>query len=251
MAESQYVNRPAPLKNVAAFSGLISKVVERRPGLPGLACFHGPSGLGKTKSAIFGANAYRAAYVECGQLTTARSLLISILKEIGVTKPRGTATDMIDEAVSILATDRHRPLIIDEAHHVAHKRFVDVFREMHDKSLAPIILIGEETLPKQLEAHERVHNRMLDWVAALPCDEDDFALLIESVCPKVGIKADLASAMLEKTRGNTRRLVVNIAKAEEIAAAEGLDTVDLKAFGGLDAIVGVRAPAPRAGWVAA
>ncbi len=250
MADSLYVNRPAALKNVALFSALISKVVDRHAGLPGLACFHGASGLGKTKSAIFGANQYRAAYVECGQLTTARSLLISILREIGVVKPRGTATDMIEEAVELLAMDRQRPLIIDEAHHVAHKRFVDVIRELHDKSLAPIILIGEETLPKQLEGHERVHNRMLDWVAAIPCDEEDFRQLMKSVCPGIGISADLATAMLEKTRGNTRRLVVNLAKAEECAAGEGVDTVDLKIFGGIEAIVGVKAPAPRA-WGAA
>ena len=251
MNETVFVNRPAPLKNVAAFSGLISRVVERHAGLPGLACFHGPSGLGKTKSAIYGANMYRAAYVECGTLTTARSMLISILREIGVTKPRGTATDMIEQAVEILALDRMRPLIIDEAHHIAHKRFVDVIRELHDKSLAPIILIGEETLPKHLETHERVHNRMLDWVAALPCDADDFHHLTVSVCPKIAIEDDLATAMLEKTRGNTRRLVVNLAKAEELALQEGLASIGLAAFGGIDAIVGVKAPSPRKHWVAA
>ncbi|WP_294640130.1 AAA family ATPase [uncultured Aureimonas sp.] len=161
------------MKNVAMFAGLISKVVERKPHLPGLACWYGPSGYGKTKAAIYGASRYRATYVECGQLTTARSLLISILKELGVQKPRGTATDMVDEAVEILAADRKRPLIIDEAHHIAHKAFIDVVRELHDKSLAPIVLIGEETLPKRLEAYERVHNRILEWAGAIPCDAED------------------------------------------------------------------------------
>ncbi len=83
MSNASQVNRPAPLKNVAAFSELISKVVNRNASLPGLACFYGPSGLGKTRSAIYGANRYRAAYVECGQLTTARSLLI---KELSLAK---------------------------------------------------------------------------------------------------------------------------------------------------------------------
>lgn len=247
MSNVSQVNRPAPLKNVAAFSELISKVVNRNASLPGLACFYGPSGLGKTRSAIYGANRYRAAYVECGQLTTARSLLISILKEIGVQKPRGTATDMVDQAVEILATDRTRPLIIDEAHNIAHKRFVDLVRELHDKSLAPIILIGEETLPKHLEGFERVHNRMLDWVAAVPCDADDFGLLRVSVCPKVEIAPDLTAAILEKTRGNTRRIIVNLARAAEIADRDGSNAIGLEAFGGMGGIVGLSAPTPRKG----
>ena len=245
MSQTPRVKRPAPLKNVAAFSQLIAKVVDRKPGLPGLACFHGASGLGKTKSAIFGANRHRAAYVECGQLTTARSLLISILKELGVARPKGTATDMVEQAVEIMAIDRDRPLIVDEAHHIANKRFVDVVRELHDKSLAPVILIGEETLPKHLEGHERVHNRMLDWVPAIPCDEEDFALLVKSICPQISVAADLGHAIIDKTRGNTRRIVVNLAKVEEIADREGLELVDLAAFGGASGIVGLSAPTPR------
>jgi DNA transposition AAA+ family ATPase len=245
MAEFLTVKKPAALKNVAAFSGLITKVVERRPDLPGLACFFGPSGLGKTKSAVFGANMYRAAYVECGQFTTARSLLVSILKEIGVQAPRGTITDMIEDAVRIMAGDIRRPLIVDEAHHVANKRFVDLLRELHDKSLAPVILIGEETLPKQLEAFERVHNRMLDWVAAVPCDEPDFRLLAKLYCPKLTLTDDLARAILADTRGNTRRIVVNLARAQERADEAGVDTVDLSLFGGAGSVIGSRAPLPR------
>ena len=90
MSDYTHVNRSAPLKNVAAFSMLIQTVVERRLDLPGLACFHGQSGLGKSKAAIYGANRYRAGYVEAGQFTTAKSLLVSILKEFGVARPSGS-----------------------------------------------------------------------------------------------------------------------------------------------------------------
>lgn len=239
------VKRPAPLKNVAAFSRLISKVVERSPELPGLATFYGPSGLGKTKSAVFGANLYRAGYVECGQFTTAKSLLVSILKELGQPQPRGTVPALIEDAVRIMASDIRRPLIIDEAHHIAHKRFVDLVRELHDKSMAPIVLIGEESLPRQLEAFERVHNRMLDWVPAVPCDKEDFAVLAAAVVPGTKIAPDLASAILADTKGNTRRIVVNLARAEELGAQHGVEIVDLALFGGTTSVVGSKAPLPR------
>jgi|TARA_A100001391_G_scaffold50885_1_gene30984 DNA transposition AAA+ family ATPase len=242
--DNMNVNKAAPLKNVAAFSTLIRKVVDRRLDLPGLACFFGASGLGKTKAAIKGANMYRAAYVECGQFTTARSLLASILRELGVANPRGTVTDMIDECVRIMISDVHRPVIVDEAHHIAHKKFVDLLRELHDKSQAPVILIGEETLPKQLEAFERVHNRMLDWVPAVPCDLEDFRHL-SALCCSVAVKSDLAEAILAGTHGNTRRIVVNLSKVDDIARQKGITEVSLDDFGGRQAVIGGKAPLPR------
>lgn len=240
------VNRPAPLKNVAAFSTLITKVVERQPHLPGMATFSGPSGYGKSRSAVYGAGVYRAAYIECDQFTTAKSLLVMILRELGVDRPKGTVPDLIDQAIMIMAGDRRRPVIVDEAHHIAAKRFVDVLRTLHDKSGAPVILIGEETLPKQLEAFERVHNRMLSWVQAVPCDADDFATLSRTVCPNVVLAPDLAAAILRETRGNTRRIIVNLDEVEQRARQLGVETLDLAAFTTLGPIVGNKAPMPRA-----
>jgi DNA transposition AAA+ family ATPase len=246
MSNLNQVNRPAPLKNVAAFSTLIAKVVERKPHLPGMAVFSGPSGYGKSRSATFGAVAYRAAYVECDQFTTAKSLLLLILKELGVERPKGTVPDLIEQAVMIMAGDIRRPLIVDEAHHIAAKRFVDVLRTLHDKSGAPVVLIGEETLPKQLEAFERVHNRMLTWVQAMPCDAADFAILSKTVCPDVTLATDLAAAILRETRGNTRRIIVNLDEVEQRARRLGVDTIDLGGFLGFGPIVGNKAPLPRA-----
>lgn len=245
MSELYNVNKAAPLRNVAAFSILIKEVVERDLALPGLAVFSGPSGYGKTKAAIKGANAYQAVYVECDQLTTARSLLKKILEELGVQHPKGTATDMMSEAIKLMAGDLRRPLIVDEVHHIAHKKFVDVLRALHDKSMAPVILIGEETLPKQLEAFERVHNRILSWVQAQPCDGDDFGHLARLLCPSVKVAPDLAQALIQMTRGNTRRIAVNLSQVEQRAKREGLATMDLSGFGGAAAIRTGQAPARR------
>lgn len=245
MMEFLKVNRPAPLKNVAAFSALIEKMVERDGDLPGLACFFGPSGWGKTKSAIYGANRYRAVYVECGQFTTARSLLTQILIELGEPRPRGSIEEMKTRAIMLMAANPRRPLIVDEAHWVATKRFVDVLRELSDKSGAAVILIGEEMLPQNLEAFERVHNRMLEWLPAVPCDAEDFGLLAATRCGGVSIARDLADAILEKTRGNTRRIVVNLVKVAETAQVIGAKAIDLAAFGGMEAIVGATRFTPR------
>jgi DNA transposition AAA+ family ATPase len=213
--ETLSAKKPAPLKNVASFNGLVKRVVNRAPDLPGLAVFHGRSGLGKTKAAVYGANSSRATYVEVGQFTTAKSLLRSILVELGEMRPRGSVADMVEQAIMRLAADPTRPLIIDEAHWIAAKRFVDLLRELHDKSLAPVIMIGEETLPQQLEAFERVHNRVLEWVQAVPCDLEDARHLARSYCPDLKIAEDRLAAIVTETKGNTRRIVVALARELE------------------------------------
>ncbi|WJI81501.1 MULTISPECIES: ATP-binding protein [unclassified Mesorhizobium] len=236
MNEPTKVNRPAPLKNVAAFATLLQTMVERDPKLPGLGAFFSPSGWGKTESAIYGANRYRAAYVECGQFTTARSLLCDILRELGEPNPRGTIEDLKNKAIMVMVSDPRRPLIIDEAHFIAHKRFVDLMRELSDKSGAPVIMIGEENLPRLLEAFERVHNRVLEWLPAVPCDAVDFELLVKNRCNGVTVAPDLAAAILDKTKGNTRRIVINLATVTKVAQLTGATTVDLGAFGGAGVI---------------
>ncbi|MBX3580797.1 MAG: ATP-binding protein [Rhizobiaceae bacterium] len=234
---SRYDNvNAAPMKNVAAFATLLQKMAERDPDMPGLACFFGPSGWGKSKSAVYGANRYRAAYIECGQFTTARSLLADVLRELNVQKARGTVEDMKRLAIEIMAAEPSRPLIVDEAHFVAKKAFVDVLRELSDKSGAPVILIGEEMLPQNLELFERVHNRVLEWLPALPCDAEDFAHLAAHRCRGIKIAADLAAAILERTRGNTRRIVVNLSRIAETAKLTGKSIIDLETFGGASAI---------------
>ncbi len=239
------VNRAAPLKNVAAFSTLLARMVDRDGDLPGLAVFFGPSGWGKTKSAIYGANRYRAVYLECGLFTTARSLISQVLIEYGEPRPRGSIEEMKTRAIKLMAADRTRPLIVDEAHFVATKRFVDLLRELSDKSGAPVILIGEEQLPQHLEQFERVHNRVLEWLPAVSCDAEDFSHLATALCRGVRIAADLAGAILERTDGNTRRIVVNLAKIAEIAQVTGATTMDLAGFGGVAAIVGRPSLTPR------
>lgn len=235
MAELHKVNKRAPLRNVAAFSTLVQRVVERPMGVPGMALMYGYPGLGKTEAAIQGANMYRAIYVECGQYTTARSLLIDILRELGEPRPAGTVVDLIGQAVRHLAQNTRRPLIVDEAHHIAAKRFVDVLRELHDKSRAPVILIGEETLPKRLQAFPHVKDRMLVETSALPCNADDFALLARVYAPGVRFDPALVDLIMRKTGGNARRIVVNLAEArEKVLSPDAVMTIE--AFGGEAAV---------------
>ena len=54
----------APLRNITVLSSLILSTLQRKPHLPGLATFSGPSGFGKSFAAAYAAGQFRAYYVE-------------------------------------------------------------------------------------------------------------------------------------------------------------------------------------------
>ncbi len=238
------VKRAAPLKNVVAFNILVKKLINRPPNVPGMGVFYGRSGLGKTQSAIYGANSSRAVYLEVGQYTTAKTLMRAILIELGQPNPRGSIDEMIGQAILRLAADPSRPLIVDEAHWIAAKRFVDVLRELHVKSRAPVIMIGEEMLPASLEAFERVHNRILDAVPAEPCDMDDTRTLARAYCLGLQVGDDLLEEIRGRVGGNARRIVVNLARVVEEAKKTGQTTIGLADYD-VSLISTGKAPMPR------
>ncbi len=180
----------APTRNIAAFSGLVTRLITRRPDVPGLGCFYGRAGLGKSKAATFGANMARATYVECNQFTTAKSLLLRILSEMGVHKAKGSVPDLLDLATERMAMDPSRLLIIDEAHWIAHKRFIDIARALHDLSRAPIRIRA----------------------------------------PGLVLAPELINLLLDRTRGNARRIVVNLADIVEESRRLGVSKIGLDQY---------------------
>lgn len=238
------VKGPVATMNVAAFMTLTTKLIERDPNAPGLGVFYGPSGFGKTYASIFAQNKTRAIRVEVGDYWTRKTLLKAILAEAGQVG-RGTIADMAEETIRLLGDEPSRPLIIDEADRAVDRGMIELIRDLHDKSTAPIILIGEERLPAKIEPHERVHNRVLDWIGAQAADLDDAKKLAASICRGIKIGDDLLGAIVKESDGRARRVVVNLVKAGEIARNRGLKSLDLAAWG-QDAFFSGRAPKPRA-----
>lgn len=220
----------APLKNIANFNGLMDRVINRGPHISGMACFHGYSGYGKTSACIQAANRYRAAYIDVGPFIKAGDLLSDIVKELGEPKPKGTIANKVAHAIEIMAADPDRPLIVDEAHNLRNERMIDVMRELHEKSQAPVILVGEETLPGKLMVHERVHNRIIEWVPAQPCDLEDAEMILTACYPALNIAEDLIAALVKETGGNTRRIVFNLDRIDQLQRREPGQLIGLAAF---------------------
>jgi DNA transposition AAA+ family ATPase len=220
----------APLKNVVLFRGLVDRVTKRAAHLPGIGCFYGHSGFGKTFSAVSTANRTKAYCVEVGDTWTRRTLTDAIIRELGLTG-QGSVGDRVALIVDRLQEDASRPLIIDEADYLVRKGMVDLVREIHDKSLVPVILIGEELLPQKLQGYERTHNRVLDWVAAQPCDFEDAQHLARLYAPGLAIADELLKALIKASDGRARRICVNLERIREEAMTQGRKAMDAKTWG--------------------
>lgn len=243
MAEEQRLyNSVAPLRNVAALTALIDRVQNRAIGLPGMACFYGWSGFGKSTAAIYAANKFQAVLVQCKSAWTKKSVCSAILAELGL-PAKGNTADMVDRIAAQLAV-QGVPLIIDEADHVVARKMVEIVRDIYEGSQAPVILIGEELLPQKLKEWERVHGRMLDWVAAQPADMSDLNHLAAIYAPGLSIDDFLKAELLRMSQGSTRRVCVNLAQLNERAQVLGAERIGKGDFDQRAFFTGA-APVPR------
>ncbi|MCB5198570.1 ATP-binding protein [Loktanella sp. TSTF-M6] len=222
-------NSVAPLRNVAALVALIDRIQNRSPNLPGMGTFYGPSGFGKTTAGIYATNKFHAVTVQVKSVWTKKKLCEAILAELAVPAAK-TIGDMLDQISAHLAmTDR--PLIIDEADHLVQRRMIEIVRDIYEGSQAPVILIGEELLPQKLREWERVHGRILDWVAAEPGDMSDVNHLARIYAPGIELTQPLRKKLLEASMSSIRRICVNLDRVREFAQVEGLQTVDVNDWG--------------------
>lgn len=235
-------NSVAPLRNVQAMSQLLDRVQGRDRDLPGMACFYGPSGYGKTTAASWNANRLRAYWVQVRSVWTPKKLCTSVLVDIGIT-PARTLADQVDQISDELAKSG-RPLLIDEADYLLTRGMIEIIRDIYESSRATIILIGEEGLPQKLQRWERVHGRMLDWVAAQPADLREVGVLAGIRCKGIALDEDLQRQILTASNASVRRICVNLDRVREHARARGMRRMSLADWGKGDFFTGA-APVAR------
>lgn len=235
-------NNVAPLRNVMALNALIERVQNRDADLPGMACFYGPSGYGKTTAAVWNANVASAYQIQLKSVWGRKYLCSAIVRELGL-DPAKTIAAMVDQIAEELMRSG-RPLIIDEADYLVNNTLIEVIRDIYESSRAAIILIGEENLPQKLAKWERVHGRMLDWVGAQPADQREVGLLADIYCGGVQVDDELKAMILKASHASVRRICVNLNMVSEVARTKGLTRVTGKDWGKADFFTGV-APSPR------
>ena len=211
---SEQLEGLAKIQNVAAFAELVERCSGRRDSLPGMAVFHGVSGYGKTHSAIWSANMYSAYHVQVKSAWTRKSFCQALVRELGIPDRLHTLAEMVEAIGAELAHSR-RPLLIDEADYLTKASMIEIVRDIYESSQSPVILIGEENLPHKLKAYERVHGRMLDWVAAQPASLKDTQLLAAIYCRGIDLAPDMVAEIHRRSEGSVRRICVNLDRVFE------------------------------------
>ena len=215
----------APLSNVMLFTELVERLKNRPIDLPGFGVFAGKAGLGKTFSAHFAINKYRARYVECKSTWTQRAFCEKVMVELSLLPTRTplntTIYRAVDEIGDFLADNPTRPLIIDEADFLVKRGMIEIVRDIYQNCAgagASIILIGEENMPNALRLWERVDSRVLKTVKAQPITADDLRFLTEIVCPGVEFEDLAIDALKARSNGSARRAVNELHEIREQAA---------------------------------
>lgn len=214
----------ASTSNIALVHSTMDALIQRAPGLPGIAMFYGASGLGKSFGAAYASHpaGFNGIYVSCRSFETKKSFVEQVCKSIGIT-PRGNIPAIVDEIVQVLVLS-NRPLIVDEVDYIVDSRTLELIRDLHDAAGAAILLIGEEQLPAKLKRHERFDNRVLIWQPAAKCSGADFDALARQYVPGIEIAPELKKRVLAETGGITRRVVVNLENIKRWCGAQGITT---------------------------
>ena len=210
----------APTSNVALMHTLMETLTKRDPSLPGIGTFYGASGLGKSFAAAYAGHplGFNGAYVECKAYDTTKSFVGTICKALGITA-KGSIPDQMDTIIEALAISG-RPLIVDESDRIVETKRIELLRDIHDKSGAALVIIGEENLPGKLKRHERFDNRVLVWQPAGRCSVADFDQLAKLYAAGITIDPDLRKRVLHETGNVTRRVVTNLANIKRWCEAK-------------------------------
>lgn len=220
----------APLRNVAALVELVQTQIDRHPDLPRMGCFYGPSGYGKTTACVYAMNHFDAYYIELMSSWTKKKICETLLLEMDI-QPEKTITSMLDQIAQELVQSG-RPLIIDEADQISNKKsMIELLRDMYKAAQTPIILVGEERLPQDLQQWERVHGRISKWTAAQPASLTDLEHLIKIWCPDVVLDDPFKSRLLEESLNSIRRCCFNLQTVRELAATFGVDHMNQEIWG--------------------
>jgi len=214
------VKNVAPLRNVMLLGALINKVKLREPEMPGMACFYGFSGYGKSQAATYNALEYDACWVEVKSVWSRKKFVEKVCEALGIPTAR-TIGDMVDKIGEELLKSG-RPLLLDEADELCTDGMIKTVRDIYESSHgAAVIFIGEEGLPQKLRRWERIHNRMLDWVPAQPLDLREVGVLADLKCPELTIHPEVLQKVLAASNAVARRVVVNLNQIKDYALTVG------------------------------
>lgn len=184
-----------------------------------MAAVVGRAGRGKTTAAerIVTMNP-SCVYVLYKEGDSQTDLLREICFALGGIRPgiRRRCHEVIQDEMAA----QRRLVIVDEVDR-APKSCLHTLRNIHDLCRAPVMMIGEETLPKKLASEERLVSRTRQHLAFGPATQPDVAEFYRTAMGHVPDPAQLA-LLTRHSAGSFRRVLMDAMKVERVLRASGL-----------------------------
>lgn len=211
--------------NVKNFITLMNNLINRAKGVPGMALIYGEPGLGKTRVATLWSANNDAIFVSATQVTTPRSLLEEIVKEMGEV-PLFRSSDLFNQVVQYLIKDP-KVLIVDEVDYLTKDKCgIEILRDIHDRTHTPIILIGMRFARRNLDKYAHLTDRFSEVLHFEPFSTDETGILVNGLS-EVRFTDD-AIKYIHQTGFGFRQIVKLVNKSEMLAEANDLKEIDLK-----------------------
>ena len=209
--------------NVKRFITMMNNLQNRAEGVPGMALVYGEPGLGKTQTINWWAFKNNAILVRCTQLMSARWLLSEILEEMGEIYGY-KISDCFKLVVRNLLVNP-QIIIIDEVDYLTvDSRTVETLRDIHDKTNVPIVLVGMINAKSRLKKFNHLYDRLSEILKFEKFSKTDIKTIVQELSEVQ--MTECAIRYIYTNLNRFRQIVKVINKAEIIAKANGLNSID-------------------------
>lgn len=209
--------------NVKRFISMINNLQHRAEGVPGMGLVYGEPGLGKTHTVNWWTVKNDAILVRCTQLMTAKWLLNEILDVMGEINYY-KVSDCFNLIVRNLIANP-QVIIIDEVDYLTiESRAIETLRDIHDKTNVPIILVGMVNAKSRLKKFKHLYDRLSEIVEFKPFSKQDIKIIVKELSEIE--MTDCAIRYIYTHLNRFRQIVKLIDKAENLARANGLNSID-------------------------
>lgn len=223
----------AMLEVVHQASEMAENLINRNPMLPGIGVLSGHAGTGKTHSAIQLINLFDAVHIELCSFFTRKSIFEALVAEMGLI-PQKTIPAIASQLINYLKSSANAPslIVIDEAHLILsiNSKLIDDLRKIHDMTGVPILLMGEEGLPQDIQQFANFANRVKEYRQVPPLARHELDLLMPIYAGGIIIHKDLQNKIYAHAGGEVRQASTILDNARNYAISKNLKEVGVEAW---------------------
>ena len=215
--------------NVVAFREALSVLEDTDRGQPGLGVVWGRAGRGKTVCAREHAVRTEAIYLRVLEGWTPRAMLASLCRSLNGTEPRSAEAckqTICEQLEKRGAEKRSQTILVDEADRL-DMHLVEHYRDIHDLTGAPVVLVGEEVLFAMLNARRRLWSRVTQTVEFGSITAED-AMLFGFRAADLKLEPAAAQRIVARAGGDFRLVWIDVHDLDQMARASGTRAVDVR-----------------------